>query len=42
MTEVEKQFIKRKVYVPGFFMIDYNKTYAHSFGILGLMSRNQT
>jgi len=27
-----KNFIQRKQYVPGFFMINYNKTYAKSFG----------
>lgn len=27
------KFIFRKQYVPGFFMINYNKTYAHSFNI---------
>lgn len=27
------KFIARKQYVPGFFMINYNSTYAHSFNI---------
>lgn len=27
------KFLFRKKYVPGFFMINYNPTYAHSFNI---------
>jgi hypothetical protein len=31
-TKMSK-FLFRKKYVPGFFMINYNSTYAHSFNI---------
>ena len=34
MTEVDKPYVSRRTYVPGYFMINYNKTYAHSFSRL--------